>query len=262
MATVIQKTPFVGVTGQCLVLGTRERLIYPFNLGDYSEIRMGMFWSTTSGSADNTIVVNNDTVAQNSTYNQIYFGFSNFNTGAYVPGEVNGYDYIGTVGRYNTQPCGIYGDSSNVQFVGGANGGGGLTLFKMGITDLTGACSIASGFDNNGLDFDMKCPSVDQTGATQFAGFFGLRLFTSGSKAYGIQRFTNGGTYSSNVTTAALRTNVANLGTSRGTICTGFMTSGGVEAANRMMLPNAIYIYTPMMNTRLRIHNLVVERYA
>lgn len=261
MALIVEKFPFVGTTGQCLILNQREKLVYPFNLGNYSEIRFGMFFSFTSGAPNNNVpILTNDTNSQSTAITQGFFGFSTLNTGAYLPGQSGGYDYIGLYGYEGSASIGLSVGSPTISFAGGATPGASEN-WKAGITDTTGGYFSLSGYSANGLTCSIKCPNV-ATGATSFAGMFGMQLVMSGTNGVAFRTFSNDTTYASDVSTTALRNAMTSLGSTRSVWATGYYTTGQIPGGNRMSTPNSLLIYTPMLNSRLRIHNLVVERYA
>lgn len=263
MALIAEKFPFVGQTGQCLILGPRERLIYPFDFGDYSEIRVGVFMSMTSGSENNS-VIGKDLYLPGTLSNLIYFGFSSYNTGVVFPGSTGGYDYVGVAGfnAASTFPSvGVETVNSTTCAIQGGQSNGSPGTFRFGTTDMTGAQRMLSGTSAVGINLSWNIPTA-ATGATNFAALFGAQLQYVGGNAIGFKTFSSSTTYYSDVSTAALRTQIANMGTTQSLQLTGFYTSGVVEGAPPMSKPNCFYFYFPTLNQRVRIHNLVIERYA
>lgn len=254
MAIVVEKPPFVGTTGQCLILNPRERLIYPFSFGNYSEIRCAIAWSLTAATGNNSTLNASDVYAQTAPPNSIYFGFCNFQTGSLLPGQSGGYDYVGTIpGGPNT--AGINAGGGNLNWQGG---GSSATNCRIGVTDITGGRFTGA---PNELNIAASVSQTNIAGATSFAGLLGWKFTLSGSNAYSLQGLTTDTSFTSNVSTSNLRTFIASPSTTT-SVVTGFFTSGGTAAGNRLMVPNAFFVYMPMLNQRLRIHNLVVERYA
>lgn len=245
-------------TGQMLILDPRERFIYPFNLGDYSEIRFGMYFSATAATGDNATVSANDWSTKRSARDSVYIGFCNFNTGLLLPLQT-GFDFIGCA-ALGDQTCGITVQSVSDSYIRlGAVGNGNGQVF---LADTTGAVTTPGILTVS--DAIARFPT-NSVGFANYAGMFGLQLGISGANLCSMRAFGNNVTYTTNPSLTNLRTDVSTLGqgtSSLSSVVTGYYTSGGTNNNNVMMKPNAIFIYTPQFNSRLRIHALVVERYA
>jgi len=90
MATVFQKT----TSDKCLILDAKEALIYPFDVGNWTEIRMAVGLSLTTAASNNgtAIAENNSFTTASSGF---YFGIKN-SSNANLPG-VTGAIYAGSV---------------------------------------------------------------------------------------------------------------------------------------------------------------------
>lgn len=258
MATVVVKHPFVGTTGQCLVLEPREKLVYPFNFGDYQDVRWAIAISYTSATGFNTPITQDTyTPPANSPLQYPYYGFSNFNTGAFIPTQSGGYDFYGLSTNFSVPDS--VGLASTTQYRWGANGIGDASLIT---SNITGGKKIIAATMASSLENFLTISATGITGGGLYARIFGERFITSGNNIFGLQAFSNAGA-TTNVSVTALRDNLNTLGSVRTAIYTGYMTSGNQDTTNNIMMkPNSLFIYNPMLNTRIRLHNIVVERYA
>ena len=242
-----------------LILDPREKFIYPFAVGDYTEIRMGMYFSITPTTGDNGLLVASDLQAKTSPKNALYWGFCNFNTGSLLPLQ-SGYDFIGSISKQDQQCGSTFGSTtdSNIR-LGDQAGNGQLPLF---LTDTTGATQFLASLAPS--DIVAKCPT-SSAGFNAYAGMAGLQLMFSGTNLFSFRAFGDNGTYVTNTTLTNLRNDMSTLGTNTSsltTVYTGFFTSGGGNNSNVMMKPNSIMMYFPMLNSKIRLHAIAVERYA
>jgi len=257
MATIVEKFPFVGVTGQCLVLEPREKLVYPFNFGDYQDVRWAIAISYTTATGFNTPVTTDTyTPSANSAIQYPYYGFSNFNTGAFIPTQSGGYDFYGVSTNFNSpNPVGL---TSATEYRWGNPGGDGSLI----VANLTGGKRIVSNLMASSFENYFTVSATGITGAGAFARIVGQRFIVSGNNAFGLQAFSSSAAVS-DISVTNLRDNLNTLGGVRTSLYTGYMTTGGQNTTNDIMMkPNSIFIYNPMLNTRVRLHNIVVERYA
>lgn len=248
-------------TGGMLILDPREKLVYPFNIGDYSEVRFGMYISFTSGAefGDNTNIFTDRGTASSSALSKVYIGFCNFNTGTLFPGQSGGYDFVGTISDVGASDVGLTDNNDNNYVVFRPSALNGTNNWSTYTTDLTGNLSYKSDFNIGGGPLYI---AKHATGASNYASLVGAQFYYSGSNAFVYRVFGNSTTMTTDTRLSVLRTDISNLGTVRTNFMTGFFTSGGINSSNLLMKPNSLFIYTPMLNSRLRIHALLVERYA
>lgn len=257
MGYIVEKYPFVGTTGQCLILDPRERLMYPFNFGSYSTIRFGMYYSYTRVTGDNLQVFQDTAAAGSTTLGNYFIGFCNYNTGVdNLPVNLSGLDFIG-FGRSQTNNIGVGVNilsSTDAWINGGYDGNG--AYFGMNVISSSG------NFNEFGSSASMlNYFPTTATGTTNYCSLLGLTVTFTGANEFTMKGFSNNNTYTSNPTTANLRSEMSALGTYQSALKTGFFTTGCTNNSNLMMKPNCLIIYSPALNSRMRIHNLVVERY-
>lgn len=245
-------------TGGMLILDPREKLVYPFNIGDYSEVRFGMYYSFTSGAefGDNTSVFSDNQAPSPSPLSKIYLGFCNFYTGNLFPGQSGAYDYIGAISDAAGGSVGYADNGDNTYTILRPCGAGGNNNWAIHTTDLTGTLS------NKGEGALQTFFAKHGSGITNYASLLGAQFYYSGNNAFGYRVFNNGVTLTTDTRLSVLRNDVSSLGTARSPYVTGFLTTGGTNNSNVLMKPNSLFIYMPMINSRLRIHALLVERYA
>lgn len=255
MATIV--TGF-NRTGAMIILDPRERLLYPFNLGEYSEVRFGMLYSWTAATGDN-ITPQSDRAYATTPIGYSYMGFSNFNSGTVqFPIQTSGFDFIGIVGSsqdVNNSP-GVTNNSTTLTYPGGQGSAGNFCLGYRTDQGGSSSSSAANVFNTNTI---FNVTVAGSTGT--LAGSMGMRLSFPTSTGYSFNMFYNNGS-TAEVLLANLRTGVAAQMETQTSNYVGYFTTGGAATGYGMSKPNSIYIYNPMLNTRMRIHALLVERYA
>lgn len=237
MATIFQKT----ATDNCLILGARESLTYPFSLGNWTEVRMGFYISVTSSSGDNTLYGGNETIPFASGPANIYVGLTSSEPG--FPRQ-NGKTYIG-LGPHN--PGSTQNLNSTVISCADASN------TRLAAVDASGNLSISTagagmiGYTNT-------------TGNTNYARFYGLRYVVSSNNQYTVTK-TAGASPVTNPTVEDTRAQLQAMPSSDslGSLYFNYgFTSSGVQLPR----PNNVYLYFPFWGSRVRIHALVVDKYA
>lgn len=250
MATIFQKTP----TGQCLVLDAREGLTYPFNLGDWNEIRVGVELSMVtinSGNGFNTPYYT-ETASANAMTNSFFMGFRD--TGSLFPNPVSGM-YIGFVPR-NNFPVNV--TTSDVRISRTTNGN-----LPMGY--ISGGTSFVTTVDN-----DSRCVYIGSqaavTGTTAYAARHGFQvtLVNKGTTGQQVQlnTFNNGASYVT-PNPSGLRSFMSAMTN----VISGsyfYLTAGGPSGGQGAALdfPNAFFLYNPFLGNMIRIHDIVIEKYG
>lgn len=247
-------------TGAMLILDPRERLIYPFNFGSYSEIRMGMFWSLTPVvSGDNGNMAASDlTTSPSAVLQKQFIGFCNYDTGRNMPLQGTGYDFIGIVGGLSgDNNCGY--DAATTILKGGDVG----NAIYFSVTMIDGSGNNARiGTLQTSPAIVLYATTTPTGGDLGYASFFGLKLLNSGNNK-AIKAFSDSNIYIDNASASisSLRTKISNEGTTPGLQFNGLFVSG-FAGSNTCLTPNAFFINNHMLNTRFRIHALAVEKYA
>ncbi len=250
MATIFQKT----TTGQCLVLDTRESLTYPFNLGDWSEIRVGVELSMVtinSGNGFNTPYYT-ETASSNSYNNSFFMGFRD--TGSIFPNTVSG-TYIGFV-PMNNFPINVITNNQRIERTTNSN-------TPMGY--ISGGTTYITTLDNN-----SRCVYVGSqsavTGSSLYAAQHGFRVQIQNKGTTGqrmlLDTFNNTTTYVTPNASGLRSFMSAMTNTTSGIYC--YLTAGGPSGGQGAALdfPNAFFIYNPFLGNLIRIHTLEIEKYA
>jgi len=248
MATIFEKLPASGE--KCLILDSREALFYPFDFGTgWTQIRLGTIHSYTN-LTDNGLFTN-ESITANSSANNFYYGF------VYSPN--------------NTLPF----TPDTIAFVRASNTGAGITVslvsnsaLNMVASSAVGERYFASGRQLRGSTAAtavllVGSTAVNATGSTAFAGScqcslninrIGKTYSFTDSAAVQLPTFNPGNTSTQNLRGPMAAQTFSNT-------MTGFYTVDGTAAGNLLPLPDKAVIYSPFINNRLRIHNIVVERY-
>jgi hypothetical protein len=235
---------------QSLILNSREALTYPFDVGNYQEIRMGMFFSFVSTGGPNTPYTY-ETIAPTSVKNRIYIGFkdssSNFPT-------TSGSSFIGFSNILAPQSLGIWStvldpDDLSIRTV---TSGAYITAGMYSFSGFNGN-QVSSGNSPLYISQPMRMPTSSEVSeTTNFAGFFATKLIISGDT------FRYNQIYNSSLTRYS-NTDIGNLRI----LMSGFMgESINFTGAFTGAKPNSAFIYTPFNSNVIRIHNLCVDRYS
>ncbi len=258
MATIINK----GISGNALVLSQKEAILYPFSLGNWSQIRLGLFISQTSASDTNAQYVN-ETLAGNSSQNGFYVGLvNNIDPNNLLPyGPNQQFIGIGTptgvASTYNTQ--------TNDNRISNSTNNSSLNAFV----------TIGSGFQTsqNAIPGSMDA-AVDRiylpdksnvTGAANFASFYCIKFELNNAgqttQNFNVTVSTDSASSYTNVSVDNLRALMSNFGSPSATI-TGLRWVAPLGLTGMpLSLPSGILIYSPLSNNRLRIHCLDIDKY-
>jgi len=239
-------------TEQSVLLQPREAFYYPFNLGVWNEIRVGMFVSWVSGNSNTGFYGTENLNASNGgLINQAFFGFKD--NSQLLPGQSGGFFF----GLSNNTTTGPNLDSGNLWFsFDTTNKGGQIFLYDPNF----GIYSQNNDTNPFYLTTPQNYTGLNATGNA--ASFWAIDLKILG----GIYTFTH---YFNSDTTAiytdlsvtGLR-NVMTIPPSTGSIRTGFFTSSLSLTGTIYPSPSGIFLYFPFLNNSLLIHSLVIERYA
>lgn len=238
MATIFQKT----ATDNCVILNPRESLTYPFSLGQWTDLRMGMYVSLTSTTGDNTVFGGNETFNYNSGLSSVFVGLTS--SGNSLPGD-NGKTYIGIGPQPSSPTCAI-------------------TSTRISTSD-TQTNSMA--IDQNG-DFargtnttlNAYITVTPATAATNYAVFYGLRFVVGPNNQYSIWSMAgSAGVTDPTVESVRLQLTTQPNVAYQGTI---YFNNGFTSTGIQIPRPDNVYLYFPFSNSRVRIHSLVVDKYG
>jgi hypothetical protein len=251
MSFIYEKLPASGE--KCLVLEPKEALFYPFNFGsDWTTLRLGTVSSFAGVNDPNERFVAETQSTRYPSCN-FYYGF------VYSPN--------------NNIPY-----SENVVFVGISSRTGVSDTVSLGsstinITSSTNKSIVAinslitgNAFSNSTQMFQgVNIDSATGTGAFASANQLELHINTT-SKTFRAR--ANMGSVlsanypSSNTSTNLLRSSMSAFSFSSFDTITGFYTSNFTETGDLLPFPDKVLIYSPFIQNRIRIHNLIVERYV
>ncbi len=240
---------------QLLLLDSREALVYPFNVGNWSEIRCAVAVSFTDTSGNNNIPPTT-TIPTNSPKNAFHFGLKNSGQQFILGANCSfwGYSTLGKAAGSNAT-C----------FV---NNGGGSTAITVqddaaGYYIFTNNTTCFASGQNGGVGFQTAQPLSSQTGTTNFAVINGLKFILNGNTYNGTFFSDNANNQAGTnvVDITGMRLAAASLGHNAGG-GTGFWTSNGTITGTALPAPNALFIYMPFFDIRMRIHALLIESYA
>lgn len=242
MATIFDK----GVSGdKCLILNPREALFYNFDFGTgWREVRMGMSYSLTNSTGDNG-QYGNETISNTSLNptNLIFFGLTKAETDQ-LP-------------FYNT---GI--------FIGAlSNTGNNISLSNGSITNnsrygLISGNQITGSVNDWFASYFSPSSTVNASGTGGYASIYGVKVeINREAKTFSV-RSANMSQNNGDTSTVFLRQQINSFqGTIPGSDSTGYYTETFTSVGNFLPYPNKMLIYFPFFNNRLRIHNLVIEKY-
>jgi hypothetical protein len=249
MSAVIFQIP---AADKVLILDQRWALIYPFVAPSWLDLRLGVFISLTSLADNNTqsgLAETLTTVDPNT--DRVFMGF--MRTSPQAPRSTAFF------GLHNGDAAGTL--TSSIVEVGDAasrwryKGTAGDALFRS-----DGAFNY---LDNTGTIFGPEMPA-DPSGAgtNGHASLFMLRMVRTSaggtvSNFYFAQTNRGGVLYAD----ANVFTNTPTLGLIRKNLKDATWT-GVLASTTFAVVPDAVYFYWPFNNSRLRIHSLVVEKFA
>lgn len=286
-------TKYVSETGAYLdkmvILNPREALIYPFDLGNWQELGIGIGFSATSVSSNNGLITS-EALISNTASNSVWLGLLGWtgdiqNFYGLPEPKINGTSgnknvfFLGqtsfgiTDGTTTNTASTVYTTLTTFRYAGIA-GKQNSTIYK-----FTGTCITSEG-DKAGLDrlSSSECmialPNSNiMTGNTGFIGIYPMRIkLTTGYRfeIYAPNYVDFGGyakpTFTTDSSIETIRGVVASMSTALTASTTnafsGFYTNNGTNNSNRGPIPSGLLIYFPYLNNRIRIHGISIEKYA
>jgi hypothetical protein len=268
MATIFERVPASGE--KCLVLDSKEFLLYPFDLGDWERIRIGVALSLTNSSQLNG-GLEKESIKDLQRYDytrSFYFGIKTNNE--FYP-DPNKCSYIG-VGSENlafpyyssndfklefyndSQTCDIYYTVPVIMPSGNFNDQAPYSNYKIIRLPFT--------FNQSGLN-------------SYFCNMFCLEIKIknkgTSNQSYSIIMESNINDYESQINGApAYAINFPSLSQMRKTLAnvvfnpspdTGYFTSTFNNSGTPSPIPDAFFISNPFLFNRLRIHGILIEKY-
>lgn len=245
MSTVFQKT----ATDVCEVLDPREGLTVPFDLGNWSEIRVGVELSYVANTGGFNVVPPADEASAGTSFtNSFIMGFRS--TGSVFPDPVSGF-HIGIVPGFAVSS---FISEGRIRRTAPGNNEVGVTY-----GGTTTAQATTPG--------NPSCVYVGGTsvaGTTLYAGQQGFRVRLTGQGTSGqfmmLDVFNNATAYVTPSVTGLRAFMSAGTITASGAYypLTTTLTTPGVP----LQFPNAFFIYSPFLTGSLRVHTIVIDRYA
>lgn len=258
MATIYLKSVASGE--QCVILEPREALLYTFDFGDWREIRMGAFFSVTRNGNNNLgyTTAEQDQLNSNTPNDQFYFGFKDQ---SYNMPYSSGTVFMGYSTRFNTThilqgnidyyPYGGVGSQANLVYVSGIEPGN-TGLYYFGPMNLSDS--------NKGFQLAIQNSFVSSNGAYARANGIVIKrgddkIGTGYFAAYGGNAPVPVGTLNTDFSVLKMR-QALSMASLAGVAWDGI---SGAYFGDEL---NSAFFYCPHFGFRVRIHALVVERYA
>ena len=218
-----------------LILEPREYMLRQFNFGDWTELRMGMYFGCISAASANANVAS-ESVTLVSAVDRLCFGIKDSST-SYIPGQV-GASFLGITTMSPTGNGTAIGTGS-LRSIGGNN------FAVVGLTDGT-----ATGGTTTQVCVGMDFPS-DVTGATAYNGFVALKFVVANlglsSQTVTISGVSTNSISGSDYSATALRALL------NGATYTNPSTIAWNTGAAAKDIPNCWFLRLPFLNNRIRI---------
>lgn len=226
-----------------LLLEPREAFYRPFDLGQWTELRVGMYFkivNTTSDSGSHS----NESISINSNTDRIYIGLKD--SGSNMPG-VAGTNFIGMT---SVSGSGVRSDSPYSNF---GDNSGSLTYPRLYLSAFSGSSNYNAYFREN----TATGPAFADN-AFSYNGFFGIKyiLLNSGSADQQVQ-VTYKRVYLVIPQVVSNDTGTSSIDLHRHLLSevgwTNPPASNTASWAAGIPLPNSFFAYSPLYNNRLRI---------
>lgn len=240
MATIFQK-----ITGDnCLILDPREALVYPFSFGgQWTEVRMAMFVSLCSSNGDNTPPPFS-IISDSSPSNKFYFGFkTNNNIFPQTPNTL----YVGAMSQQ---------DEGTIIASQGANG---IRVGSSASNSLSFVYNYNNDFNHQNAVLNPMLSPVHMDLDTGYFGFYSIKLSITPQNVFSGANAIIDVIPGADSSISALRLTATNA--TYGTVTTGFFTQDSTITGLPAARPDAIFAYLPMFDSRMRIHNILIEKY-
>lgn len=242
---------------QCLILGMREALVYPLNLGTWKDIRVGYYYSFTSSGASNDTALDETVVGGKTNYKLGgYWGFKDSGTG--FPSQTGVFIGIGQIPNAGQGTFGesYFNPSSNGWALAHNGGSTNLTYFSIDTSN--------SPFWTTRNSLALPSPAT-MVGTGTYCGYYSQKLVNTvnanGKTGLMYYDYTeNNIAQPYNIT--GLRAKI--LGTTySSSLVSGYCTSNfNGTTGNNVDLPQNLFFYMPQLKNRIRFHAIFVEKIA
>ncbi len=259
MATIITKT----TSGSALVLNSKEALLYPFNLGNWTQIRFGMFVGATS-SNDTNSQYSNEQLNCNAPQNGFYFGLvTNIDPNNLLPyGDTQNFIGVGA-------PTGVAGSVGTIAIndnrINSQAGNGNLSAF----VTVSGKFQVFQDGLNAGSSANVHKiylpDKVNITGAVGFAGFYGVKITINNAgstfQTFDIATSDNSEAQYTDISIDNLRNQLSNFNSPNTT--TGFRWNSqmSITGGTPLPLPSGLLLFCPLSQNRIKTFCLDIDKY-
>ncbi len=231
MALIFEKN----AADKALILGIRETLIYPFTSPAWTDIRLGLFLSATRPDTPDVTTGLAETLTQTAPLDRVYVGFKdNSNTSPLIAG--------GSFMGYMTPP------GTTTQLVAQTP-----TYYRSPVR----AAMTLNSSDHPGLYLDVAngINPLDNTFPGAYASQALIRVVKDvGPQLWRVYVAAEAESHNTATPTVGeLRAQLRNQVT---------WNQISVTISPAVIEPAAIYVHWPFFNSRLRIHAIVLEKYA
>lgn len=235
MALIYQKTTDLG-NKNCLVLSQREGLVYPFQLGDWTEAKFGMFLSFVAEPTENTDLEDPVSKSLDGVEDNFYFGVKTKTTKTF-PAESSDV-FVGAFSDY------INETTTDIDFNGLSPYTQRLLNAMLGVINSNG--TVESDID----DIESEGRPSDTEEFALFLGFH-IKILNKGLTNQQIELKVLVDGSQTDVSVETLYTKLTN-----GTFNFATGTYGFAASSVPYSLPKAFFIYSPWATVRTRVHNL------
>jgi len=269
MATIFERVPLSGEN--CLILDSKESLSYPFDLGNWERIRVGVALSLTSWSQLNG-GIEPEQIENAGRYDytrSFYFGIKT-NNESYP--DSNKCSYIG-VGSENVAPP--YYNNSPLTLYTYNNGQTCEIYYAVPVIVPSGNFNEQPAYTNY---TQIKLPpTINQSGLNSyFCNMFCLEIKIknrgTSNQSYSIaMKFHQNDAESQANGAPPFALNFPSLSQMRKDLAniaftsspdTGYFTSTFNNSGTPAPIPDALYIHNPFLFNRLRVHGILIEKYS
>ncbi len=259
MAILINKN----TSGNALVLNTKEGLLYPVNLGSWTEVRIGLFIGLTNSSSTNAQYTA-ETLSANAPSNGFYCGMvTNLNPDNLLP-YGNNQQFIG-IGT----PTGVGGVTWNTQVATNRiSNSAGTSLLNVFMTTSGNAQYAQDAVQpgTNASAYRIFLPDlVEASGDANFACFYGIKfnLVNAGttSQCFTVSTSNASEAKYTNVSIDNLRSLMANFDSPATVTGLRWNNQGNFPTGVPSALPSGILIFSPLFQNRLKIYAIDIEKY-
>lgn len=247
MATIFQK-----ISGDnCVILGPKEALVYPFSMGSWTEIRVGGYFSYTNIN-DNNLTGIKESFSSSGPPTAFFWGIKD--TGTNLPYS-SGSVFFGITNDSVGSPKSVlnnYTLAGQSPYAGTSDNSNNSVAY---FTFLSGNSLFRTSSQLNGGGFYAlrMTEGTFVTGTTGYAWFNGLRYLYDRNRSIITGAAMQSSSPSTDISITGLRTLLSQL-PNQSTLPASNISGCGIQ-------PDALFLYNPLINNQIRIHGLAVEKY-